>query len=1035
MLKKNMLFLLLIVSQMVTGQKATVTVQSKDILTYPYNDPNPVPLLSEGRPEIYPYFSFNGYSLKGQMQKWNVVKLENDYIEVYVMPSDGGKVWGAIEKSTGKEFIYRNEVMKYRNISMRGPWTSGGIEFNFGYIGHNPSTCVPVDYKTVENPDGSVSCIVGSLDLPSRTKWVVEVRVPKDKAYFETYAIWSNPTPLPQTYYNWMTAAAVVTEDLEFQYPGSAAIGHGGEWQTWPVRTDGRNLAWYKNNNFESSKSYHVVGEFNDFMGGYYHNSNFGFGHWALYDEMPGHKLWLWSLARDGGIWEDLLTDSDGQYMEFQAGRMFNQYGGSSAFKTPISQTPFNPGLTDRWHEIWFPVKEIGGLTDVSPMGVMDIQAENGKLRIGINALAFAQGKVIVKSEGKVVFTEDKKFKPMDVYKTSVALNTNADYEVVVEGMDLQYSPSKRIVLKRPMVSEMPKNLTTGASLYQEGMELKEGRNYLKAEKLFKSCIQKDPLYIDAYAALTEIYYRRMQYDSALYYANSALQLDTYHPAANYFAGVTYLAKGDLADALENLGWAARSPEYRSTANAWMATVKLIQNDKPLTEHYASLALDYNRTSINALQVLSVLYRKSGETAMADKYIQTLSSIDPLSHFADFERYLLHNSPENLSRFTASITNELPYQTYLELCMIYYGFGSKDDALAVLDKAPSHPLVTLWKAYLRQDASLINEVAAASPAFVFPYRPETIAALKWAQSKNNSWKFRYYLALNYGAIQRTSECLKLFLDCGQEPDFAPFYLSRASLVASTNEKQELQDLETARRLAPDDWRTESRLISYYAARNDYKMTLSLSSAAYKKHKDNPNIGIQYVIALINNKQYANSLKLLESMNILPFEGASEGKVVYDQACLFLSMDLIKDKKYSNALKMIDKSKQWPENLGVGKPYDVDTRIQDYLNVYCLEKMNKAGETAGLKTSIVDYSNSHLYPSFNNILAVETLKAKGDKAAAEEMVKKMQDTDNPVQKWVVAVAKNDQAAIGSLEKEFANNTNFLVIKRVLEVTGK
>ena len=29
---------------------------------------------------------------------------------------------------------------------MRGPWTSGGIEFNFGIIGHHPSTATPVDY-------------------------------------------------------------------------------------------------------------------------------------------------------------------------------------------------------------------------------------------------------------------------------------------------------------------------------------------------------------------------------------------------------------------------------------------------------------------------------------------------------------------------------------------------------------------------------------------------------------------------------------------------------------------------------------------------------------------------------------------------------------------------------------------------------------------------------------------------------------------------------------------------------------------------
>ena len=173
------------------------------------------------------------------------------------------------------------------------------------------------------------------------------------------------------------------------------------------------------------------------------------------------------------------------------------------------------------------------------------------------------RAKVIVKSAGKIIFTEDKKFKPMDVYKTSVAMSANADYEVVVEGMDLQYSPSKRKVLSRPFYSSMPKDLVTPTTLYQEGMELKEGRNYKQAKELFKRCLQKDPLYIDAMSALTEIYYRSMQYDSALYYANSALQLDTYDAAANYFAGITYHAQGNLTDALEALGWAARWPEYQ----------------------------------------------------------------------------------------------------------------------------------------------------------------------------------------------------------------------------------------------------------------------------------------------------------------------------------------------------------------------------------------------------------------------------------------------------------------------------------------
>ncbi len=92
----------------------------------------------------------------------------------------GGKVWGATEKSTGREFVYQNHVMKFRAIGIRGPWTSGGIEHNFGLdLGHAPWTASPVDYILKENDDGSVSCIVGGLDLASRTQWRVNILLPK----------------------------------------------------------------------------------------------------------------------------------------------------------------------------------------------------------------------------------------------------------------------------------------------------------------------------------------------------------------------------------------------------------------------------------------------------------------------------------------------------------------------------------------------------------------------------------------------------------------------------------------------------------------------------------------------------------------------------------------------------------------------------------------------------------------------------------------------------------------------------------------
>ena len=348
------------------GQTATITEDIRSINTYSFADPNPIPIVADN-PKIPPYHKFESYEYIARKKDWKVVTLENDFIRVSVLPEIGGKVWGALEKSTGEEFLYKNEVIKFRNIAMRGPWTSGGIEFNFGIIGHHPMTATPVDYMTKTNEDGSVSCIVGATDLPSNTKWRVEIRLEKDKAYFETNASWYNASPLIQSYYNWMTAAAKASYDLEFFIPGNTYVEHNGNAHPWPIDRQGRNLAFYKNNTFGPSKSYHVVGEYNDFFGGYYHDRKFGFGQWAPYEEMPGQKLWLWALSRSGGIWEDLLTDSDGQYIEFQAGRLFDQY--SAGAINPISQVGFDPYVMDTWSEIWFPYKEIGGMVDASKKG------------------------------------------------------------------------------------------------------------------------------------------------------------------------------------------------------------------------------------------------------------------------------------------------------------------------------------------------------------------------------------------------------------------------------------------------------------------------------------------------------------------------------------------------------------------------------------------------------------------------------------------------------------------------------------------
>jgi len=354
-MKKAIILIFILTGTLVSGltaQKATIREEKINLFTYMFSDPDPVPEI--GR--LYPYFRFDGYTNRGEFKEWNMVVLENDHIKVYVCPDIGGKVWGAVEKSTGKEFLYFNNTVKFRDIGMRGAWTSGGLEYNFGDIGHIPTCATPVDYSITENPDGSVSCTVGAIDLPSGTKWNVKIILPKDGAYFKTIASWFNKTPLPVTYYHWMNAAAKAEGDLEFIYPGNKWIGHEGESGEWPIH-NGRDVSFYKNNNFGIYKSYHVINSYSNFMGGYWHDDDFGFGHLSDYDEKPGKKIWIWGLSDQGMIWERLLTEKDGQYVEYQAGKLFNQASAGSTF-SPFKHREFSPHDTDIMKELWFPLKK-----------------------------------------------------------------------------------------------------------------------------------------------------------------------------------------------------------------------------------------------------------------------------------------------------------------------------------------------------------------------------------------------------------------------------------------------------------------------------------------------------------------------------------------------------------------------------------------------------------------------------------------------------------------------------------------------------
>ena len=327
--------------------------------TYGYDDPDPVPAPAK---RFWPYYRYDGFTDRATNRTWKAVVLENDAIKVTILPEIGGKIWGAVDRRTGDDFIYYNHVVKFRDISMCGPWTSGGIEFNFGIVGHGPYTSLPVDWTVRANDDGSVSYFCGHTEMVTRGIWQVEVRLPPTGTEFETRTYWQNGSLLRQPYYQWMNAGyGVKRQNPEFVFPATNYIGHPGDSHPWPVDEFGHDISVYSNNTFGVSwlsdndvdhKAYHVLGGDGRFYGVWWPKSAYGAYHLNDVDQKYGRKVWIWGLSRLGGIWEDLLTDTDGQYVELQSGRVFQQPQ-ETCWRTPFRHPVFAPGVTDRFVERW----------------------------------------------------------------------------------------------------------------------------------------------------------------------------------------------------------------------------------------------------------------------------------------------------------------------------------------------------------------------------------------------------------------------------------------------------------------------------------------------------------------------------------------------------------------------------------------------------------------------------------------------------------------------------------------------------------
>lgn len=932
---------------------ATAKEITKNLLTYAYDSPREY--YSPGR--LYPYHRFDSFSAKGKMQKWKMIEMENEYIKVWICPAIGGKVWGAIDKKTGKEFFYYNHVVKFRDVASRGPWTSGGLEMNFGVIGHAPWASSQVDYQITYQPNGNAVCTIGGLDVSLGTNWRVQLILPVDKAYLETKVLWYNNTSWEKPYYQWMNLGVKVSGDLRYQYPGNRYLTHDGKSNPWP-KESGHRIDRYDENNFGHYKSYHVFGKATDFWGTYWKKDDFGMCHVTSYQNKLGKKIWIWGLSRYGMVWKNLLTDSDGQYTEVQSGKLFNQSIGTS-YKTPFKHYSFQPGATYSWSEYWFPVQKIGQIDGASTKLAYSLKQQQTSL---FNAYAVSSVRDTLKiiSGNRICYQKMLQLNPTDTTQIILPILLDKTNYKVSLGKDVIFdSTLNSTSLSRPTTSPATFDYSSAYGLYLQGKEF-ERQNFLnKAEGFYKQSLTKDSYFIPTLVSLAGIYYGQNKIQQAWKLVRVALSINTYNGAANYLYAL--LAEDQLkeADAIDGFSVALLDPTYESVAAQHLAMLYLRRKDYAKASTNIQRSLLRNPMNIGALQLQVIVERLQGNALEARNTLKRLRSTDPMNTIMMYEAYLLDQKEETWNQLNNFVVNEYWAETFLSIASTYEKIGQNETAYNLLSKVNRQSTAIQYKkAYLahvcgldKTAIELLNKAEKSSPSLLFPHHRTDEDLYRWAVStKQSTWKSNYYLGLLYLSMNRHSEALIAFEKCKNYPNYYAFYLTRAIFLGGGE-----KDYKKAIELSPKRFVGFLEWAKSSLSQGKNQQAVSILQQYKEMDKNNSYINLLLAKAYLKNRQYKQGIRLMKSIQVLPNEGSLEGRNVWRETNIQYAIQCISKKKYKTALSCIQDARLWPENLGVGKPYIncCDERLEDFLELYIAQETHQ--ETSVIKNRLASYA--------------------------------------------------------------------------------
>ena len=194
------------------------------LLTYTPARPDIHPLFLESRVyqgssgRVYPLPVIDAIETTPRPKVWQAIHLENEFLRVMVLPEIGGRIHVGLDKRTGYDFFYRQNVIKPALVGLAGPWISGGVEFNWPQH-HRPATFMPVEWTIEREHDGAVTVWCSDHDPMARMKGMHGLRLRPGKAVLEVRVRLYNRTQDTQTFLWWANMATRVHEKYQSFFP------------------------------------------------------------------------------------------------------------------------------------------------------------------------------------------------------------------------------------------------------------------------------------------------------------------------------------------------------------------------------------------------------------------------------------------------------------------------------------------------------------------------------------------------------------------------------------------------------------------------------------------------------------------------------------------------------------------------------------------------------------------------------------------------------------------------------------------------